>query len=222
MARVALSTAPFSSIQKGDNMKKIKKIFPLLLGIMVLMFGTLTVSAASITYPDAMISFRNDVENYCATKGYKEATYWYYRYWTGTFGDKYIEVYNTNTPLIYNAETNKFTLTPRDDGDYYCRYFWNNSSGIQSTLRNADNIGSRTASGTEAVNYDMKNSIGDVVISNTGTDFFPIPPVARVAEKLPGVVRNQTKVILITAVACLALLVILSVLPKKLPRFLNR
>ena len=46
MARVALSTAPFSSIQKGDNMKKIKKIFPLLLGIMVLMFGTLTVSAA--------------------------------------------------------------------------------------------------------------------------------------------------------------------------------
>ena len=203
-------------------MKKIKKILPVLLGVMVLMFGTLTVSAADKTYPEVMISFRNDVENYCANKGYKEASYWYYRYWKGSFGDDYFEVYNTNTQLIYNTETNKFTLAPRDDGEYYCRYFWVNSSGIQSVLRDFNNIGNRTVSGTEAVNYDMKNSIGDVVITNAGTDFFPKPPVAQVAEELPGVVQGQTKVILITAVVCLALLVILLVLPKKLPRFLNR
>ena len=53
-------------------------------------------------------------------------------------------------------------------------------------------------------------------------DFFPSLPVALKAVGLPEVIQGQTKVILITAVACLALLVISLVLPKKLPRFLNR
>lgn len=71
-------------------------------------------------------------------------------------------------------------------------------------------------------NYDVYSSDSVICIYADKTGFFPVPPVAQVATALPPVVRNQTKVILITAVACLALLVILSVLPKKLPRFLNR
>lgn len=217
MARVALSTAPFSSIQKGDNMKKIKKILPLLLGVMVLMFGTLTVSAATVL-PSTSDEYEAIIKKYQPSDCSYAICYEQPSNPSAYFGIYYFSVeprISSSLGLKFDTPGMWYEVTYNKDYDK-----WNIGEGRK--VNSSSNIGLFMYD-----SVDVKYSNFDIyrVGANKETDepFFrgPVPLVA-LAEVLPEVVRERTKVILTTAVACLALLVILSVLPKKLPRFLNR
>lgn len=212
-------------------MKKIKKILPLLLGVMVLMFGTLTVSAAEHTVVEATALKQftayikdNNLKDYPYKALYridypKASTYLY------VVTDKPCS-YKTGqayTRGFYSNEDNTtfYVLIVNGDNVQVDKKGVIKTSG--SYLFNVTGDGASVVASNYTVYYRDNDGISDRIASEKdNTGFFPIPPVAKVAEGLPEVVQNQTRVILITAVACLALLVILSVLPKKLPRFLNR
>lgn len=202
-------------------MKKIKKIFPLLLGIMVLMFGTLTVSAANEDSP----YYDNSMNVYDSWQKYVKNSTNYnvsdFRYiYIGTYGD------NPKTEYRLFASTKPFTISETGKymfGDGFVVWGGKNYSASSNMTFFTSNGGTITSAYyvPRFSSFALYNSSG-ALLSSANDDFFKKPPVALVAQNLPEVVQNQTKVILITAVACLALLVILSVLPKKLPRFLNR
>lgn len=195
-------------------MKKIKKIFPLLLGIMVLMFGSLTVSAADdVNYNISGSGF----EKMSAMVADIEKTY------------PYVIVFNDG---YWVGSTSQFLYSPGSTWNHYhfsenshtCYGFWRLNG--KTFAYNTQMYELKTESYLDDIqNKEITYSNKDILWEkDTSKVFFPetVVPVAQKAEVLPAVVQNQTKVILTTAVVCLALLVILSVLPKKLPRFLNR
>lgn len=195
-------------------MKKIKKIFPLLLGIMVLMFGSLTVSAADdVNYNISGSGF----EKMSAMVADIQKVY------------PYVVIYENGT---WEASESQFLYR---EGAPRGHLQFNKDSRVAYGLWSLN--GKTFAYNTQNVCIDTDTQLdgaykqGIVYSSHdilwekdTSKVFFPetVVPVVQKAEVLPAVVQNQTKVILTTAVVCLALLVILSVLPKKLPRFLNR
>lgn len=189
-------------------MKKIKKILPLLLGVMVLMFGTLTVSAAEIS-AQAKADY-NAFYQYCIERKIELGEYQIY-------DSRYRQLAFMSTPGTYNKnlqaiQNSKIAVLQYDnDGNVILRY----ASDMYSSKAWQCCLDYLISS------YDITDGTSYVYVKKDTTNFFPHPVVAPVTA-LPEMVQNQTRVILITAVACLALLVILSVLPKKLPRFLNR
>lgn len=213
-------------------MKKIKKILPLLLGVMVLMFGTLTVSAAEYTVTDttAVQQFTDYIDKQ-DLKDYSYKVLYYVDYSSSNRTYYYLV---SDKPCSHRDGVNRAFYSVNEDTSWYllscsvssgtvARDRGGTASSADSALFLVGGTGHRVV----ASNYDLllRNSEGltdTIDCEKDTTGFFPIPPVARVAEALPEVVQNQTGIILTIAVACLALLVILSVLPKKLPRFLNR
>lgn len=227
-------------------MKKIKKILPVLLGVMVLMFGTLTVSAATADtereYWESLLdsSFGKGVMSYI------DGNYSGYKYVAilTENGQKYGRVFLSDCPFYeYQAVDVNGKLYSRvacyNKNNIDCNYVvinystpnfstWsftgNKYSSKQSTIVLQSQSGERPSdkmlSNYAFVKYDSENNY---IPTSTGYDsFFPRLPVTAVAEALPETVTNQTRVILTTAIACLALLTILFLLPKKLPLFLNR
>ena len=192
-------------------MKKIKKILPLLLGVMVLMFGTLTVSAAETVDYNLKLSDMNTVAtSYYDSKHYSHPTFAFTEYCYYKYDNNTLYVYATLNHMYksgYNSES--FSLLSENGGSIYHFKYYIDSKSYDTHVEGAGH----------QLNYSLiiDRESGDVFFTKTLR-----PPVAVQAEVLPEMVQGQTKVILITAVACLALLVILSVLPKKLPRFLNR
>ena len=195
-------------------MKKIKKIFPLLLGIMVLMFGTLTVSAADdVNYNisgsgfekmSAMVADIQKVYPYVVIyeNGSWEASESQFLYQEGATWDHL--QFDKESRMAYGLWSLKSKT-----------FAYNTQKVCIDTDTQLDG----------AYKQGIAYSSHDILWKkDTSKVFFPetVVPVAQKAEVLPAVVRNQIKVILTTAVVCLALLVILLVLPKKLPRFLNR
>ena len=204
-------------------MKKIKKIFPLLLGIMVLMFGTLTVSAANEDSPyyDNAMSVYDSFQKYV-----KNST----EYSLSDFKYIYIGTNSVSNPITdYRLVASDKDFTYDEDGhmkfqDGAVVYWGGKDFSVASSVMSFSKTSGTLISSyytPRFTSFNLHTSQGKL-LSTVNYDFFKKPPVALVAQNLPEVVQNQTKVILITAVACLALLVILSVLPKKLPRFLNR
>lgn len=201
-------------------MKKIKKILPLLLGVMVLMFGTLTVSASSnVGYTAAEKSACDSMMSF-ATKN-NLPTYSYYSFCKNLDGTYLL--YNSSMPLKYINIVGAM-LTSKGD----CIGWALKMNGSVITINQPagttfkDNTCLANLSGPIIANYDVAYYDNENVIYKGQLGFFPTLPVALKAVGLPEVVQSQTKVILITAVACLALLVTSLVLLKKLPRFLNR
>lgn len=210
-------------------MKKIKKILPVLLGVIVLMFGTLTVSAA-----ETNTVTENAKKVYSAGVAKIESNKWEnmgFKYFLLTYSSNfdYFKMIVSDVPLRYvpgslrssgnGASYNYFTVeydVSKDKMSYAGISGGPNAIADKAILAFGDSFNSLYA------NYDVYSSDSVINISADKTGFFPVPPVAQVAVALPPVVQKQTKVILITAIACLALLIILLVLPKKLPRFLNR
>lgn len=210
-------------------MKKIKKILPVLLGVMVLMFGTLTVSAA-----ETNTVTENAKKVYSAGVAKIESNKWEnmgFKYFLLTYSSNfdYFKMIVSDVPLRYvpgslrssgnGASYNYFTVeydVSKDKMSYAGISGGPNAIADKAILAFGDSFNSLYA------NYDVYSSDSVINISADKTGFFPVPPVAQVAVALPPVVQKQTKVILITAIACLASLIILLVLPKKLPRFLNR
>lgn len=210
-------------------MKKIKKILPVLLGVMVLMFGSLTVSAA-----ETNTVTENAKKVYSAGVTKIESNKWEnmgFKYFLLTYSSNfdYYKMIVSDVPLRYvpgslrssgnGASYNYFTVeydVSKDKMSYAGISGGPNAIADKAILAFGDSFNSLYA------NYDVYSSDSVINISADKTGFFPVPPVAQVAVALPPVVQKQTKVILITAIACLASLIILLVLPKKLPRFLNR
>lgn len=210
-------------------MKKIKKILPVLLGVMVLMFGTLTVSAA-----ETNTITENAKKVYSAGVAKIESNKWEnmgFKYFLLTYSSNfdYFKMIVSDVPLRYvpgslrssgnGASYNYFTVeydVSKDKMSYAGISGGPNAIADKAILAFGDSFNSLYA------NYDVYSSDSVINISADKTGFFPVPPVAQVAVALPPVVQKQTKVILITAIACLASLIILLVLPKKLPRFLSR
>ncbi len=210
-------------------MKKIKKILPVLLGVMVLMFGSLTVSAA-----ETNTVTENAKKVYSAGVANIESNKWEnmgFKYFLLTYSSNfdYFRMIVSDVPLRYvagslrtsghGASFNYFTVEYDVSKDKMsCAGISGGTNAIadKAILTFGDSFNSLYA------NYDVYSSDSVINISADKTGFFPTPPVAQVAVALPPVVQKQTKVILTIAIACLALLIILLVLPKKLPRFLNR
>lgn len=203
-------------------MKKIKKILPLLLGIMVLMIGTLTVSAANEDSPyyDYSMTVYESFQKYI--KNSTDCNLSDFKY-------IYIGAYSDSNPVTdYRLIASNKPFTYDKDGT---AKFQNGAIvvwGGKNFSASSDMVFYKTSGSLMSAYYKPRFSSFNVytstgsLLSTTNYDFFKQPPVALVAQNLPEVVQSQAKVILTIAVACLALLVILSVLPKKLPRFLNR
>lgn len=200
-------------------MKKIKKILPVLLGIMVLVFGSLTVCAAELDYTPQEQARCQELMTYALNNNFP--THSFYTYVERNDGA--FVLYNTSGQLAYVNIVNPMLTAHKDvvgwavmykDGKITVRYPVGSTMKYNSCLEN-------TKSAFFA-NYDVKYIGTEDVYFKSKADFFPSLPVAVRAVGLPEVVQKQTKVILITAIACLASLIILLVLPKKLPRFLNR
>lgn len=196
-------------------MKKIKKILPLLLGIMVLMFGTLTVSA-SAGLPSTNDEYDTFLSNHlhdgfpyiiCVNKSDSPDS---------------LFVYSFSREPFYKDGYAYFT----DKWSYWiCRYDSLNDSWSEnkSVEYNTSSMCALTLSKNNSIVYANHDLYYLGANKETDKPFFRGPaPLVALAETLPEVVLSQTTVILIIAVNCLALLIILSVLPKKLPRFLNR
>lgn len=201
-------------------MKKIKNILPLLLGVMVLMFGTLTVSASGL-YPFPEGAY-DTVLQYCEKNKLQIGKY-RFAYRDG----RCIYVVCSEVPLTYKEYTasDDYSFQLTGSGQVVTIKYVIDSKTLSHDFyyySGLNAVYSHYKEFTFATNYDITDAVGNTMLKRDNTGFFPIPPVAKVAEGLPEVVQNQAKTILITAVACLALLVILLVLPKKLPRFLNR
>lgn len=201
-------------------MKKIKKILPLLLGVMVLMFGTLTVSAAETVDYNLKLSDMNAVAtSYYDSKHYSHDTFSFTEYCYYKYDDNTLLVFATLNHL-YKSKYNdaSFSLVSENGGSIYRFKYYIDSATYDDYV----------SAGGQILNYSNVTALqssANIIDRESGEIFFTRtlrPPVAVQAEVLPEVVQGQTKVILTIAVVCLALLVILSVLPKKLPRFLSR
>ena len=186
---------------------------------MVLMFGTLTVSAAETVDYNLKLSDMNTVAtSYYDSKHYSHPTFAFTEYCYYKYDNNTLYVYATLNHMYksgYNSES--FSLLSENGIIYRFKYYID-SKTYDTYVEGAGH----------QLNYSLitkLQSSANIIDRESGDVFFTRtlrPPVAVQAEVLPEVVQGQTKVILTTAVVCLALLVILSVLPKKLPRFLNR
>lgn len=196
-------------------MKKIKKILPVLLGVMVLMFGTLTVSAST------GLPTTNDEYNALLSEHLHDG-YSYIICVTDTDYPNKLDVYSFSREPFYKDGYAYFT----DKWSYWiCSYDSSTKSWheFKSVEYNTSAMCSLILSKKKSIVYANHDLYYLGANKEIDKPFFRGPaPLVAVAEGLPEVVLNQTTIILIIAVNCLALLVILSVLPKKLPRFLSR
>lgn len=224
-------------------MKKIKKILPLLFGVMVLMFGTLTVSAA--TLDTSAVTNAIEKQQFATYKYrcmYTDGSKYYYatsdnpinvvmQWHNGagyaTYG--YLDV--KGNYAVYSMDLDISNISRKTYGetedykDVYATRFYN-ISGSQNGKKDITVLQSLFVASNFDMKYRVKTTYGGSSDADYGeyTDFFYITdsPITSAIMEIPKMVQGQTKVILTTAVVCLALLVILSVLPKKLPRFLNK
>ena len=189
-------------------MNKIKKILPIILAF-VLVFGScLTVCAEdSIDYDTEYAklcdSYSELKNTYCFVLGQSINSIWY-------FSDKPFTSNNNGSTLSYSDNCNIYTYTRE------------NASG--SFVRNSgnyyDNSGAILVNGDKKLNcvytsHKIYDNLGNLVFRG------PVTPVELALEELPETMSSQVAVILTIAVVCLALLVTLSVLRKKLPTFLH-
>lgn len=201
-------------------MKKIKKLLPVLLGVMVLMFGTLTVCASTvIDYGLSLDSMNDVVTKAFDEKKYSHPVFSFTEYCYYKVDDENIVIYATLNHLYkQNYNSNSFALISENGGGVYMI----NYNFVTKTYTGTTN------SGSVMIPYSKITDMGssaNIIDRQTGDVFFTRTlqvPVAVQAEKLPELVQGQTKVILTTAVACLALLVISLASLRKLPLFLNR
>lgn len=190
-------------------MKKLKKIFPLLLSVMVLMFGSLTVCAAKnigIYEPTETDSIKlQELLDYAESKG------------IDTKNKNYIFYVPNGTPLLYICDTITGITTNKDNPTCVQITFDNGYFvSLNLTMQNTSLI---VHPSDFCTNFSYSNSEFNLVANKTG--FFPIPPVGKLAEQVPGVVKTQIQIIVPIVVGCLALLLGLTLSTRLLRKFLN-
>ena len=177
-------------------MNKIKKILPIILAF-VLVFGScLTVSAEELPFelPITDYTYDNNLVFHD--------------------GSQYILI-TSEFQYYYDGVESMF---PLNSGKQSC--YITNDLGKTWTYTYEANDWSMGA-GMRVVQDEIIYSSYDIKDQN-GNIFFrgPVTPVELALEELPETINSQVAVILTIAVVCLALLVTLSVLRKKLPSFL--
>lgn len=183
-------------------MKKLKKILPILCACLLLFGSTLSVSAAE-SYPIVL----DDMKKFdCFVLFKNGGSYYFYGFDNGKF---HIDSDNYLSWQGVDNETTKYYVYTTQSGS------WSKSHSEQSI----------TADKRRLCQYDDRYLTfylcSNDVYNSTGTLVFQRPlPIGALAKPLTGVVQSQTKVILTTAVVCLALLTTLFLLSKKLRIFL--
>lgn len=196
-------------------MNKIKKILPIILAF-VLVFGScLTVSASNM-------------ESFSLTKLREIAYTWYssqgYESYAPESYSGYCCYKSDSDNIVIFCTVNGFQISEYNAAEYSLV----NSNG-GSVFKINYNISNNTYSAIGEKGIFNKSfmdsfySTLDIYNRNEDTIFFqrPVTPVELALEELPETVNSQTAVILTIAIACLALLITLSVLRKKLPIFLH-
>lgn len=202
----SVRTAPFCFQGKGNEMKKIKKIIPLLLSLVMVLGMSISVSAKTLT------DFETIPQIY---ENQKYIMYYYdCRYWVQLFPN------NANVSIIVNDTS--FTITCDtehvsmwiDDPDTNTYY------DFGKTWQEVTTFGAGTSFGSYAYMvesaYNIYDSEGNLVFH------VPLPNPIQAVVVLPVMIITKMKTITIMAVSCLVLLIGLVVLPKKLPLFLPR
>ena len=205
-------------------MKKIKILLAVLSAMIMLVGGCLTVCAAD-SYDTSDINACSAMIAYGKRMNYPSYPYMVFMR-NSTTGD--ISLAYSDKPFcgIKNLMGGT-TFCTDSNANYYRLTYINQSPNVAVKPTHSTDGITLWDSNTKMVfypNHDMVCYYTNGVVSvnwTADTDFFPNPPIAQLAEGLPQAVLAQTKVILTIAVACLALLVILSVLRKKLPIYLN-
>ena len=233
---MALSTTHTFALHKINEkeyikvFKKVKKILPILLAMVMLFGSCLTVFAVSNVPNEHDAACLEKMVAYNATLNKESYPYQMYtRSYYETDEKYYTRLYFSDMPLTSYYISNTYdTYVGVSSG---CEYYYVDYAEPTETLKcsdvyNATKDGFIGASLTIlSANYriDLYTdgvSTGKYYPSNES--FFPKPPIATAARPLVGAVKNQTGIILTIAIGLLASLIILSVLPKKLPLFLKR
>lgn len=184
-------------------MDKMKKILPLLLAVVMVLGGCLTAHAedtSSVTVSD--ITFPSDMYDYWIL-GYSDGTYY---------------LHTSHCPMVCSAVGSQYFY-----GNVYTHAY------IQYSSTDLENWTVTSSAGSMSsgiyLRFDILLTNYDIYYRNTDEIFFQVPvvppvPLVTVAEELPVMVTSQTKVIVIIAVGCLALLTSSLLLPKVLHKFL--
>lgn len=216
---------------KGDNMEKLKKfrkIFTVLFGVIVLMLGSVCSFAKtnSQVYSEARLKA---IEKTGLSASEFTKTYPYVFCSFATNGKSYFSF--SETEMIYNDFNSLrdgmscVVVNSASGREKFISLSYDGSSWV--------NVGGGSGSGEtwhyaldpKGVNYSNFNmrykSSNDVFSKSDTSGFFPAPPIAERAGDLPKVVGEKVMVILPVAVCCLALLTFSTILLKRLPRFLG-
>lgn len=203
-------------------MNKIKKILPIILSL-VLVFGScLSVNAS--TYNIDTLSEVVSAKS-LPLYGYNFCYFTGLQYVLVTSDSPCrIESLNSNFKVVRSASGVKsaeyvidsdYNLITKtfSDGTYQTDY---------SFRKNFEDNGvwSSTTYSEEEFHDNIIESQYDILYANNEVFFHPVAPIQEALVELPETINNQIAVILTIAVVCLALLVTLSVLRKKLPSFL--
>lgn len=195
-------------------MNKIKKILPIILAC-VLVFGScLTVSAEE---NNRVLELDNNIYkngyNYMCSK-IPSLDFKYFLKPSGAnhaIYSTYPFISDDGSRFYVSEKSNMVSVYFNDSGNVEKYSTYSGNSSDKSGYILASTYGSSVQFMTS---HDIRDFSGNVVFR------LPVVPIAQKAEELPEMVNNQIAVILTIAVACLALLVTLSVLRKKLPSFL--
>lgn len=192
-------------------MKKLKKFLPILCACMLLFGSTLTVSATESEY---------DVSSFNTLK----YTVIFDRIITSDSGvghsynyiissDK--PIYTDTTGKTYYISAGATVITYIKFGAGFIADSSKYSGGSSSVMSSETAYESGFQLKIYCADYDIYDSEGNLVFLS------PLPPVERSLVQMEAEIQKQTQVILITAVACLALLITLFLLSKKLRIFLH-
>lgn len=204
-------------------MNKIKKIMPIILSL-VLVFGScLSVNASTYnidTLSEAVLSKSYPLYNYnfCYFTGLQYVL-------VTSDSPCRIESLNSNFKVVRSASGVKsaeyvidsdYNLITKtfSDGTYQTDY------SFRKNFKDNSGVWGSTTYSEEDFHDNIIESQYDILYANNEVFFHPVAPIQEALVALPETINNQLAVILTIAVACLALLVTLSVLRKKLPSFL--
>lgn len=201
--RGSVHATPFLLLRKENEMKGKKKIIPLLLSLIMILGSSLTV-------------FAKEINGYEMPSYYAEDD----KYITWSLGDermwcidvpknaKLSVVIDTEGHILFNSDIPYSCGWIADSGYYY----------TEEWVFEVINTRPLSVDYTEIIytDFDICDTDGNVVFRA------PLPTPVQVVEILPKMIAPQMKIITIIAVSCLALVISLIILRKKLPIFLLR
>lgn len=204
--RGSVHATPFLLLRKENEMKGKKKILLLLLSLVMVFGMSISVSAKTLTdFEDVPQIYENQ----------KYIMYYYdNRYWVHLFPNNAnvsITVDETLFAITCNTKHTTMWIDDPETSSYY---------DFGQTWQEVTTVDVGTSSGACAYmvesDYNIYDSEGNLVFH------VPLPIPVQAVVVLPAMIMTKTKIITTIAVSCLALLVVLLTLRKKLPIFLMR